>query len=312
MKDVLITGSTGFIGINLVEYLEAIDFLITTVDRKVRLSNNKTQAIDYDTLSKNRLNVSHYIHLAGKAHDLKNTSGIDEYYEVNYKLTKYIYNSFLEDKRAKTFIFMSSVKAVADKVDLELNEDFEPIPTTPYGRSKLEAEQYILNNLPDDKVVVILRPCMVHGPGNKGNLNLLFNIVKKGFPWPLGSYTNSRNFLSIENLCFVISEILRVKLVSGIYNVSDDKALSTIDLVTIIAEVSNIKPMIWNIPKSMIEILAKVGNTAPFPLNEERLEKLTENYLVSNNKIKEALGIQKMPISAKEGIKSTFIDFESK
>ena len=70
--------------------------------------------------------------------------------------------------------------------------------------------------------------------------------------------------------------------------------------------------MIWNIPKSMIEILAKVGNTAPFPLNEERLEKLTENYLVSNNKIKEALGIQKMPISAKEGIKSTFIDFESK
>ena len=64
-------------------------------------------------------------------------------------------------------------------------------------------------------------------------------------------------------------------------------------------------------PKRIIELIAKVGNILPLPLNEERLEKLTEDYLVSNEKLKKALGIERMPISAKEGMVNTLKDFES-
>ena len=81
-----------------------------------------------------------------------------------------------------------------------LTEDTIPNPKTHYGISKLQAENYILDQkLPEGKRVYILRPCMIHGPGNKGNLNLLYTLVKKGFPWPLGAFENQRSFLSIDN-----------------------------------------------------------------------------------------------------------------
>lgn len=74
----------------------------------------------------------------------------------------------------------SSVKAVADTVDNVLDEELIAKPLTAYGRSKREAEEYILNQtLPEGKRLFIIRPCMIHGPGNKGNLNLLYNVVKK-------------------------------------------------------------------------------------------------------------------------------------
>ena len=63
-------------------------------------------------------------------------------------------------------------------------------------------------------------------------------------------------------------------------------------------------------PKRIIELIAKVGNILPLPLNEERLEKLTEDYLVSNEKLKKALGIERMPISAKEGMVNTLKGFD--
>jgi len=82
-----------------------------------------------------------------------------------------IFDWFLQSTATK-FIFFSSVKAAANSVDGILTEDFVPNPTSLYGESKLAAESYLLNHLPDDKQVYILRPCMIHGPGNKGYLNL--------------------------------------------------------------------------------------------------------------------------------------------
>ena len=152
---------------------------------------------------------------------------------------------------------------------------------------------------------------MIHGPGNKGNLNLLHSIIGKGIPWPLGAYGNSRSFLSIDNLCYVIKEILEGKVSTGVYNVADDGALSTTELVSIISEVSNKKARIWDVPKPIIQMIAKAGYILPLPLNEDRLEKLTENYLVSNKKIKKAIGIERMPVSAREGMIKTLQDFEA-
>lgn len=311
--NILITGSIGFVGSNLLPHLKnKTDSPIMSVTRdsgKGTLKEISDQIISYVNLFQSDSSYTHYIHLAGKAHDLKNTADEAEYFAVNFDLTQLLYERFLADETAKTFIFISSVKAVADVVESELTEDYTPNPVTAYGRSKQKAEKYILDNLPNDKTVVILRPSMIHGPGNKGNLNLLYSVVSRGIPWPLGNFDNNRSFLSIDNFCYMVEQIISGNVRSGVYNLADDEPLSTSELVRLISEVEMKKPRIWNIPRSIIQMAAKAGNILPLPLNVERLEKLTENYLVSNQKIKTELGIENMPVSAREGMLKTLNSF---
>jgi nucleoside-diphosphate-sugar epimerase len=190
-----------------------------------------------------------------------------------------------------------------------LTEGTIPNPQTHYGKSKLIAEKYIKNQiLPAGKSYYILRPCMIHGPGNKGNLNLLYKFVKKGIPYPLADFQNQRSLLSIENLNFVIKELLERDISSGIYQIADDESLSTNELVKEIALVQKSSPKLWAIPKNLIKILARLGDVFKLPLNSERLKKLTENYIVSNAKIKTAIGKQ-LPVSARDGLRKTIESF---
>ena len=252
------------------------------------------------------------IHLAGKAHDLKSTSSSQEYYEVNTELTKNVFDAFLASD-AKVFITLSSVKAVADEVEGELTEEHFPNPITHYGKSKLLAEQYIFSKeIPEEKRVYVLRPCMIHGPGNKGNLNLLYKIVSKNIPWPLGAFENKRSFCSIDNLMFIFNELIeREDIPSGIYNVADDEPLSTNELIGLIAQSQNRKPKVWKISRSLIEKAARMGDKLYLPLNSERLHKLTSSYVVSNAKIKTAIG-KPLPISSRDGLMKTFQSFQNK
>jgi nucleoside-diphosphate-sugar epimerase len=270
---------------------------------------NKFTFVNYKKDSAISIQESVVIHLAGKAHDLKNTSTPDEYYKVNTELTINLFDAFLASK-AKVFITLSSVKAVADEVVGVLHEVVIPKPMTHYGKSKLLAEQYILSKqIPEGKRVYILRPCMIHGPGNKGNLNLLYSLVSKGLPWPLGLFENSRSYLSIKNLCFIINEsIEREDIPSGVYNVADDVPLSTNEVIKMIAESKGMKARILNLSRSLIKVLARVGDILKLPLNSERLQKLTESYIVSNTKIKEALG-KPLPVSSNDGLIRTFQSF---
>lgn len=247
--------------------------------------------------------------MAGKAHDLKNVSNPNDYYEANFELTKQLFDSFLNSD-ASIFIYMSSVKAVADTLDLELTEETIPNPKTHYGISKNKAENYILSKeIDDNKKVYILRPCMIHGPGNKGNLNLLYKLVVKGIPWPLGSFNNKRSFLSIDNLIFVVQELLISKEIpSGVYNLSDDDSLSTNELIQLICVALQKNNKIYNFPKSFVIGISKLGDILKLPINSERLKKLTENYVVNNNKITNAIK-KKLPINAKEGLMATIKSF---
>jgi nucleoside-diphosphate-sugar epimerase len=255
--------------------------------------------------------VQSILHLAGKAHDLKKTSNPEEYYRVNTELTKTIFDAFI-DSGAKVFITLSSVKAVADEVEGILTEDHVPNPITHYGKSKLLAEQYIFSKeIPEGKRVYVLRPCMIHGPGNKGNLNLLYKLVSKNIPWPLGAFENKRSFCSIDNLLFIMKELIeREDIPSGIYNVADDEALSTNDVISVLAESQNKTAKIWNVPKGLIKSLAKLGDVFHLPLTTERLQKLTESYVVSNQKLKSAIG-KPLPVSAKNGLLKTFNSFHN-
>ena len=191
-----------------------------------------------------------------------------------------------------------------------LTEDTNSNPVTVYGKSKLAAENYILSKeIPKNKRVYIVRPCMIHGPNNKGRLNLLYSFVSKGVPYPFGKYQNKRSFVSVDNLCFIINELLDNKNVSsGIYNIADDESLSTNQLVSIIGDVVNKKAKILNVPKSLVKLIAKVGDVLPLPVNSERLQKLTENYEVSNLKIKKAMQ-KNLPLSAEKGFKKTIASF---
>lgn len=289
---IFITGVNGFVGSNVRHFFANTE--IETFSRGGKLDLQDSTFV---------------IHLAGKAHDLKKVSSSDEYYKVNTELTKKIFDDFLLSN-AKVFITLSSVKAVADEVDGELFENATPNPITHYGKSKLLAEQYIVSKpIPAGKRVYILRPCMIHGPGNKGNLNLLYSLVSKGLPWPLGLFKNSRSYLSIDNLCFIIKELIeREDIPSGVYNVADDIPLSTNEVINIIAVSKGKKATILNMSQNLIKLLARVGDFLKLPLDSERLQKLTESYVVSNTKIKEALG-KSLPVSSKEGLMRTFKSF---
>lgn len=304
---ILITGIHGFVGSNLVEYLKSeneIYGLDIVTDEKPGVVKTFTWE-ELDSMPE----FDAVVHLAGKAHDTKNKAAADVYFQVNTGLTKKIYDYFLATN-AKKFVFFSTAKAAADRVEGVLTEDVVPTPVGPYGESKIMAEEYILSEkLPKDKQVYIFRPCMIHGPGNKGNLNLLYNVVKKGIPWPLGAFENRRTFTSIENMCFAVNGVLTRDIESGIYNMGDDEALSTNELIKEICKSLGKKVHIWRLPKGMMTGVAKVGGWLHLPLNPDRLQKLTENYESSNAKIKSALGVERMPISAREGLQRTLESF---
>ena len=311
---ILITGVHGFVGTNLVKALSE-EHEIYGLDIVSPEKQGVICTYSWEDLSSEKFpEVDAIIHLAGKAHDTKNQSAADVYFKVNTELTKKIYDYFLASK-AKKFIFFSSVKAAADRVEGEyLDENVVPAPKGPYGESKIAAEKYILSNTDitnqTDKRVYILRPCMIHGPGNKGNLNLLYGFVKKGIPYPLGAFENKRTFTSIDNLCFIINGLLEKDIESGIYNINDDETVSTNELIEIICSALDKKAHIWHIPRGLMEGVAKVGGALHLPLNPERLQKLTENYVSSNAKIKAALGIDQLPVRAKDGLIKTIKAFK--
>ena len=326
---ILITGIHGFVGSNLVEALKK-EHTIYGLD----IINPKKEGIKFtfswDDLDKDGMipEVEAIIHLAGKAHDVKNQSVADVYFKVNTGLTQKIFDWYLAHPTAKKFIQFSTVKSAADRVEGEfLTEECIPTPVGPYGESKIAAENYIIekfapealkrpfHNFTDEDAVVdgkkvyIMRPCMIHGPGNKGNLNLLYGVVSKGIPWPLGAFENRRSFTSIGNLQEVIKGLLTKDAPSGIYHMGDDEALSTNELIEVICSALGKKAHIWRIPRGLMNGFAKIGDVLHLPLNTQRMQKLTENYVVSNAKIKAALGIKEMPVRARDGLKETIKSF---
>lgn len=317
---ILITGVHGFVGSNLVEALKK-EHTIYGLDIVSPQKEGVKYTFSWNDLEKVSMipEVDAIIHLAGKAHDVKNKSAADVYFKVNTGLTQKIFDYFLAHESIKKFVFFSTAKAAADKVDGVLTEEVVPAPVGPYGESKIAAERYILDKLetlnlePETpaKQVYIFRPCMIHGPGNKGNLNLLYNVVKKGIPWPLGGFENRRTFTSIENICFAVNGVLTKEVPSGIYNMGDDEALSTNELIEEICKSLGKKAYIWKLPKGLMNGAAKIGDWLHLPLNSLRMQKLTENYISSNEKIKKALGVEKMPVEAREGLQVTLDSFKA-
>lgn len=289
----LVTGASGFVGRNLFNAFENHKRVnLVAWDRSIDFSS---QIIAKEGI----------IHLAGKAHDIKKVTDPEDYYLVNTELTKTCFDAFLKSS-ASIFIYFSSVKASADEVSGILLESDVPNPNTHYGKSKLMAEEYILSKkIPESKRVYILRPCMIHGPGNKGNLNLLFKWVQSGYPWPLGAFNNLRSFCSIENVSYVVNELLtRSDIPSGVYNLADDQPCSTNYIIELMEKALGKKILSFKIPKAYVYLVAKAGDVLNLPINSDRLRKLSESYVISNNKLINKLG-KNLPLNVDEGLKNT-------
>ena len=286
---ILITGAYGFVGTNLCRYLasrghECVALDIPEIKRddvpyKVFYSWDELDSIDW-------AGINAVVHLAGKAHDLKNVSDPQSYFDINVGLTGKIFNA--ANGKVPRFIYFSSSKAAdAD---------------TPYGKSKLAAEQFLAGR------AIVLRPAMIHGPGNKGNLNLLWGIARRSSPWPLAAFENKRSFTSIGNICAAV-EALCERGENGIYPIADDEMLSTNRLIELMAEVCGRRPRLWRLPKGLMRLAAKVGDVLHLPLNSERLGKLTDDSFVDNAVLKKNLGWSQMPIRAEDGMRETLKSF---
>ncbi|MGG5508126.1 MULTISPECIES: NAD-dependent epimerase/dehydratase family protein [unclassified Myroides] len=295
----LVFGASGFIGKNLSDFL-LTDYHFETSSLRDLTNLDKINSADI------------VINLVGKAHDHKGEATERDFYYANYELVKNIYNVFIQSE-ASLFIHISSIAAIEESGSANaLTEEMVGNPVSWYGKSKQKAEQFIMDQqLPDGKKIIILRPTMVHGPGDKGNLTLLYKLIAKGLPYPLSKFDNRRSFLSIDNFNYLIKEIINkhTMVPSGIYHICDDQPIATSTIISVIGEVTDKKIFNFPLPKGLVKGLAKFGDFIPLPLNSKRLGKMTSDLVVSNTKIKNALQIEQLPISAEEGLKRTIQSF---
>ena len=290
---ILITGAYGFVGTNLCRYLTERGHQCDALDVPAAKRDDVPYRGFYDWSdlgsSPSPLPFASYdavVHLAGKAHDMRKVASEQDYFDINVGLTEKIFNASVG--KVPRFVYFSSSKASAEG--------------NAYGRSKLAAERFL------DGRAIVLRPAMIHGPGNKGNLNLLWKIARHGFPWPLAAFENRRSFTSIGNVCAAV-EALCARGENGIYPIADDETLSTNRLIELIAEVCGRRAKLWRIPKGLMLAAARIGDALHLPLNTERIGKLTENSIVDNSALKTALGWREMPVRAEDGMRKTLETF---
>jgi nucleoside-diphosphate-sugar epimerase len=301
MKKVILAGASGFIGQNLSKYL--IDKGFDVQELSLRTANWKTNI-------NSEINV--FVNLVGKAHDHKGLASEQDFFYANYELTKNLFQVFL-DSKATLFVQLSSIAAIEEEgYNGIIDESKTSNSKSFYGKSKRKAEEFLLNyKLPEEKKVVIVRPTMVHGPNDKGNLSLLFKIINKGIPYPLGAFDNERSFIGIYNLCFILEKIIlnEKQMQSDFYNLADDESISTLQIIKTIASALNKKPKILFLPSKLVVFIARIGDWIGLPLNSKRLMKMTSNLVVANKKIKLALNIDKLPFTAQEGLEMTIKSF---
>jgi nucleoside-diphosphate-sugar epimerase len=311
MKKVLITGASGFVGQNLAAYLKASgDYEVSAVTRntgKIKNHPGINQVLTYEELQNSTDKYDAIVHLAGLAHDTSAKLYAEEdYKKANFELTKDIFERF-SNQAAGTFIFVSTSKVYDENVE-EVNEDSPLKDSNSYSLFKLYAEKHIqerMGSAMENQSYYILRPSIIHGPNNKGNLNMLFSLVSKGIPYPLSAFDNKRSFLHVDNLSFLIHRLIHQRPSSGIYNVADDGYISTRHLVNLMGEEMKKKVIQLKIPPHLMKFVFKMGDVFKLPVNSQSLHKLVGTRIIDNSKIKKALNISTLPIGIQHGLRRT-------
>lgn len=210
---ILITGSNGFVGSQISEFFMKDGIQTIHFDR-----NDPEQNLDAEVI----------IHLAGIAHDTKGQYTRQDYIKANFELTKNLFEKFL-NSNAKCFIFLSS--SLVYKGQGKFSEESETYPTSAYQESKILAEKYIVSNT-DHRKIVILRPSLIYSEYSlTGNLKTLDNILRKSPFFIFPSYGRKRSYTSINLLYRALKYISLNNIPSDIYNLSDELAITTPELI---------------------------------------------------------------------------------
>jgi nucleoside-diphosphate-sugar epimerase len=319
---VLVTGATGFVGRHLAPMLSAAKWRVRgsarcAQDRHVPgvFRFVETGSVDAKTdWSEALRGVQAVVHLAALAHrtDPRRQPREEEFMAVNAQGTRTLAEA-AKMAGVKRFVFVSSIGAVTDASAEALDETITPEPATAYGRSKLAGERALEAVFHGSAVMwTVLRPVLVYGPGNPGNMARLLKLVKTGLPLPLGGIGNRRSFVYVGNLVSAIVRILEAEgaaVNGGVFHVADDEAVSTGDLVRLIGEASGRRARLWSAPNWSLRLAARCGDAVGglglrTGLDSYSLRKLEESLTVSNRELRARTGWSP-GFSLSEGIRKT-------
>lgn len=246
MINLLITGANSYIGNELICYLDKEQINVDVVDVK-----------DPKWTTKDFKSVDTIIHLAGIVHKKKKEVNDELYFQINRDLS-YKVACKAKNEGIKHFIFISTmaVYGLNGKIGEAENITTDTIcsPTTPYGLSKLQAEQLITELEDEHFIITIVRPPMVYGKNAKGNYNYLKQWTKYIGISP--SLDNQRSMIYIDNLCEVLEEII-LNHTGGIICPQNREYVSTKELMRQIANCHQYHFITWNWLNRPISVIGK-------------------------------------------------------
>lgn len=297
--NVLVSGSKGFIGNRLCHTLSQQGFNVRVLSHSALTPDEQGFQMDLavdDCPSGLCTGIDTVFHLAGIAHDTaENLDNELQYQRVNVEGTRKLLQA-AKQAGVKRFIFLSSVKAVGDCDQQPMDEAIGIPADGVYGQSKYDAEQLVLhgNYVPHP---VVIRPSMVYGNTKKGNLPRMIKAIHRGLFPPLPETHNSRSMVHVDDvLQAVLLAAKKPEAAGQIYIVTDDTNYSTRQIYNWIRAALGKTPLAWEIPLSLLNILAKSGDVIGqligrrFPFDSAALLKLTGSACYSSAKIRRELG----------------------
>lgn len=302
---VLVTGANGFVGRHVCEQLTRTGWNAWgLVRRQKQHDNGQSHSIvgnlhDPAALSAALRGTRWVIHLAGRAHVLRESSPdpLLEFRRVNVTGTSVLLDKAI-NARVSHFIFVSSVAAVTSMSARAVDEDTPEAPDTPYGVSKLEAENVVREKCTRAGIrFTILRPPMVYGPGMKGNPLRLFRAIDRGLPLPLGGIGNRRSSVYVGNLALAIATVLTADgAIDELFLVGDSAPMSSAEFAQKAARALGRKPRLIPVPvpllRGMAAVADRVGAIIPLPLNSSTVDRLTGSLAVDWSKLRHKAGFE--------------------
>ena len=241
------------------------------------------------------------IHLAARAHIINETipNPEAEFIKVNTQGTANLVEQSIQ-AGVKHFIFISSIGAMTTQSDRILTENSPCHPDSPYGRSKLQAEQALINLAKDsDMTWTILRPTLVYGLGNRANMDRLMKLIKRGLPLPFGAIKNRRSFVFVGNLVAAIITCLdHPNAANQIFLISDNQAVSTPQLIRLIAQQIQQPCRLLPVPTTLLRFLGYLGDRVEsitgknLPFNTYNIDRLLGSLTVDSSHIQKTLDWQ--------------------
>lgn len=270
--NILVTGSNGFLGQYLCQYLsEKNNFILAHTRKPQTFTHSNISNINFD-LNENLDNidlsqVEVIIHCAGRAHVMNETatSPLEAYRQTNVQGTLNLAKKAVQSG-VKRFIYLSSIKVNGEQTTVQPFKPSDMINTDdPYGLSKYEAEQALLTLSKQTGLeVVIIRPVLIYGPNVKANFKSMVGLASKKLPLPIGCLDNKRSMVSIYNLADLIHICITHSNAKGeVFIASDQDDISVKQLFEKLAYHQNNKLLMLPVPKILISFLASlVGKKA--------------------------------------------------